>query len=213
MGSVCKRNMIAVMWITLVSWPNSLLAEPVGLEQVRKVTETFIKQHIAHSRERLRGLSLCEAKPAQRPAVVRMQEIRDDAGAILAHIAELRPNGFIATSADTDIAPIIAYSFHNLFPRDDEDPLCRMLRADMRARRQALAMNLGPATAEYNQGWNAYVEELGDVPESLRFRQWPPEDTTATGGWLETMWDQHPPYNALCPLDPVDANVKGGVKV
>jgi len=206
MGSICKRNVVAVIGIALVPWPNSLLAEPVAPEQARKVSETFIERHLPHSRERLRELSLCEGQGVQSPAVVRLQEIRDDAGALVAHIAELRPGGFVAMSADTGIAPIIAYSFHNPFPSDDENPLCQMLREDMRARRQALAMNLGAATADHNQGWNAYVEEKGDVPESLRFQQWPPGGTTATGGWLETMWDQKPPYNALCPLDPVDAN-------
>ena len=36
------------------------------------------------------------------------------------------------------------------------------------------------------------------------FQQWPPEGTAATGGWIETMWEQEPPYNNFCPLDPVD---------
>lgn len=36
------------------------------------------------------------------------------------------------------------------------------------------------------------------------FQQWPLEGSTSTGGWLETAWHQDAPYNALCPLDPVD---------
>ena len=41
-------------------------------------------------------------------------------------------------------------------------------------------------------------------PETLRSSSGRRRATTSTGGWLETAWVQDEPYNAFCPLDPVD---------
>jgi hypothetical protein len=54
--------------------------------------------------------------------------------------------------------------------------------------------------------WNLYADEEAGDADTQTFQQWPPENMTSTGGWLQTTWDQRSPYNDFCPLDPVDAN-------
>lgn len=207
MDSGGKRNTITLICVVFFLASDSvLLAESVDFEQVRKVAETFIRQHSARSFRKPKGLLFREMRVTEVPAIVGFREMRNDRGVVLAHIAELKPRGFVVTSADTDIAPIMAYSFHHSFPNDeDANPLCQMLKQDMQARMQALAMDSESVADEHRRQWNAFPGQPDDPAEDEAFQQWPPENTTATGGWLETIWDQHPPYNALCPLDPVDA--------
>jgi hypothetical protein len=81
-----------------------------------------------------------------------------------------------------------------------------MLKADMKLRAKALAEYEQFNTAENRKLWNLYAGENAPDAAGETFIQWPQENTTSTGGWLETVWDQGPPYNAFCPLDPVDAN-------
>ena len=81
-----------------------------------------------------------------------------------------------------------------------------MLKADMKLRTRALAEYEQNNTAENRNLWNLYADEDPPDPAGETFQQWPEENTTATGGWLETVWGQSEPYNDFCPLDPVDAN-------
>ena len=181
----------------------SVIAGPVGSQQAQKVAETFLK---ARNDQVSKGFEPLSVRSQVGPAGLR--EIRDDNGTVLAYITELEPRGFIATSADTDIAPIIAYSFRTTFPADNDikNPLYRMLKADMKLRAGALAEYEQFDTAENRKLWNLYAGEDGPDAAGETFAQWPEENTTSTGGWLETVWDQGPPYNEFCPLDPVDAN-------
>ena len=189
---------------------SALMAEPVRLEQVRKVTDAFLK-------ERDRVASAWEPAPRE-PSIMAAQqqsaigqwiasafrEIRGDDGAVLAYIAELKPRGFVSTSADTNITPIVAYSFRSFFPADGDkkNPLYRMLKGDMKLRAQALA-KYAKFNATENK-WDSYVNGATELSVPETFQQWPEEGTTSTGGWLETAWDQESPYYDFCPLDPVD---------
>jgi len=68
-----------------------------------------------------------------------------DTGEVLAYILNLKPKGFIAISTDTDIRPVVAYSYHSNFSLKDikGNILLHMLKQDMRNRVQAI-----PLTAE-----------------------------------------------------------------
>ena len=134
------------------------------------------------------------------------RELRDDEGTLLAYVADLEPRGFIALSADTDIAPVIAYSFKASFPsgQDKANPLYRMLRADLKLRARALAEHPELKTPETARQWDLLAAGQVEASGGTSFQQWPPAATTSTGGWLETAWVQDEPYNAFCPLDSVD---------
>jgi hypothetical protein len=186
------------------------LAAPVNIEQVRKASDTFLKSQHVHQKQQKVLLSRTggQKAPAEEFTAAGLKEIRGDDGTVLAFITELEPRGFIAVSADTDITPIVAYSFNCSFPasNDKKNPLYRMLKEDMKLRAKALAKYQHLKKAENNGLWNFYANGDSESSVNQTFQQWPEENATATGGWVETTWVQDSPYNDLCPLDPVDAN-------
>ncbi len=200
---------VAVVSILLcLFFCSASLGEPVSVEQVRKASDTFLKAQHIRQRQPIGLFSIPgeQEVPVREFTAVGLKEIRGDDGAVLAYIAELEPCGFIATSADTDITPIVAYSFRNSFPdgEDEKNPLYRLLKEDMRLRAKALAEDEQFKTVGNNNLWNLYANEDAGRSVSQPFQQWPQENTTSTGGWLEAAWDQGVPYNDFCPLDPVD---------
>jgi hypothetical protein len=214
---VSRKALVAASIVSYLFSCSQVFAEPVRIEQARRAADTFLKERDLHARE---GPETLWAPVQREPSIMAAQqptadgqrvvsgfrEIRDDDGAVLAYVADLSPRGFVATSADTDIAPIIAYSFRNSFPADGEkkNPLYRLLKGDMKLRLKALAEYDQLKRMENNNLWNLYAKENARLFASNTFQQWPEEGTTSTGGWLETAWDQGPPYNDFCPLDPVD---------
>lgn len=125
-------------------------------------------------------------------------------GDTLSYITNLTPYGFIVLSTDTDITPIIAYSFKGNFPYDEDENniLYHMLKNDMELRLQAIADTTYPKIISNNQLWDVYLN--GDLSYLEReFQQWPPEGSTITSGWIETTWTQMNPYNEFCPYDPL----------
>ncbi len=211
MHCLIRRQALAVMSIAACLFLYSaLMAEPVRLEEAQKVADTFLRTWNADHRQTLQTLSItANGRTASGPpALAGFREICSDDGTILAYVAELEPCGFVATSADTDITPIVAYSFRGSFAAygDRNNPLYRMLKEDMKLRAKALAEYNQFKTMENNNLWNLYVNEDANHPPRGTFQQWPAAGTTRTGGWLETTWHQDSPYNNFCPLDPVDAN-------
>ena len=198
-----RGALFSIYFCLLVLFCSSVIAGPVDSQQARKAVETFLK---ARNDRVSQGFAPLSVRSQAGPAGLR--EIRGDDRTVLAYITELQPRGFIATSADTDITPIIAYSFRTTFPADNDikNPLYRMLKEDMRLRARALAEYEQNNTAENQKLWNLYAGNDAPDPAGDTFVQWPKENTTSTGGWLETTWDQSEPYNEFCPLDPVDAN-------
>ena len=99
-----------------------LLAEPVNIEHVGNVTETFLKVHDLRQKKELKLLSMTGASkgPAVKFITTGITEIFSDSGKLLAYVTKLEPKGFIVTSTDTNITPIIAYSFNSNFPTEDE---------------------------------------------------------------------------------------------
>jgi len=197
-----RRESLIVAAVSLFLCP-ALFAESVDLSQARKAADTFLKMRTDHPDRPRDTLSVASAEGTMAAGI---RELRDDDGTVLAYVIDLKPRGFIAMSADTDIVPVIAYSFRNPFPADQDErsPLHRMLREDLRLRTRALAEHPELKSVETSRLWDSYTGVQADGPNDATFQQWPPDGATATGGWLETAWDQAAPYNTFCPLDPVD---------
>jgi len=179
-----------------------LTAERVEPERARAVAGTFLSDLCRQETRGHRSLSVTATSTM--PAVAALREIRNDEGAVLAFVAQLQPRGFVVTCADTDMPPILAYSLNAAFSMDPRNPLCGLLKEDLRLRAQAVAEGRAWATGQNHRLWDVYVSGAGGDPNSATFQQWPAEGTTPTGGWVTTTWDQSDPYNRLCPLDPVD---------
>ncbi|MFZ4706010.1 MAG: C10 family peptidase [Bacteroidales bacterium] len=126
----------------------------------------------------------------------------DSGGNSLFYIFELNPAGYMAVSADNDLPPVIAYSFTNgAGVLDNEaNTLIRMLKADLTLRLHNIH-NLPPNIIEDRRNdWEAL---LASNSYKKPLQQWPPEGSTATGGWIETNWTQDGIYDDMCPMDPI----------
>ena len=174
-------------------------AEPVDPEGALRVAEGFLQTRTPVTSGSRHALSAAAA----RRTADGLQAVASEEGTVLAYVAALAPAGFIVTSADTRITPIVAYSLHGTFdPASDRThPLYLLLTEDMRLRTQALATQDTTTTTANGRTWSIYA--TGET-ERRALQWWPPKDTTTTGGWVDTTWHQLPPYNSLCPLDPVD---------
>jgi len=198
-----NRSFGIILVLASLFFASAVFAESVDLSQVQKATEGFLKGRAALPGQGANG-TIRALAAASTPGGFR--EVRDDDGKILAYVADLEPRGFIAFSADTDIAPVIAYSFRGSFPAgtDKSNLLGSLLRADLKLRAKSLAENPGLKSAQTARSWDVLAAgETGDVAIAS-FQQWPPEGTTSTGGWVDVTWGQDEPFNALCPLDPAD---------
>jgi hypothetical protein len=179
---------------------SAALAESVDLARARKATDAFLAMRSAPDGQTTSD-SIRVLATALTPSGFRI--IEGDDGTVLAYVADLDPSGFVVLSADTDIAPVVAYSFTASFRSDASNPLYRMLRADMKLRTEALAEHPELKTARTAEQWQLLASGETDDADDAAFQQWPPDGTTSTGGWLRTTWVQGAPYNAFCPLDSV----------
>jgi hypothetical protein len=202
-----RRSFVVISVVASLLGSAVLFAAPVDPARVRQVTEGFLQAKAA-SRPSPQLTILSSPSPGNPP-----RPILDDDGTVLAYVMDLEPRGFVALAADTDVAPVIAYSFQSPFPAegDKANPLYRMVREDLRLRVKALAEHPELKSPETARQWALYADGqkgAGPLPtpnvRAQAVQQWPPEGSTATGGLLETAWDQDPPYNQLCPLDTVD---------
>lgn len=113
----------------------------------------------------------------------------------LARVYHIHPQGFIVVTTDRKLPPIVAYSLDSNFEDSDQHPASALL-----ANQLELRLNL---PASYTE---AAIQQRHNLLNGLTrddFQQWPPEGSSATGGWVKTRWNQTGPYNALCPMDPV----------
>jgi len=136
-------------------------------------------------------------------SVEEMIEFKNKEQTTVAYIATLNPQGFVAVSTDTDIRPIVAYSFLNnfIFNINENNTLYHFLIEDMVNRLELKLLGLLENSYENNELWENYLSEDEPYFEQRDIQQWPQGDTS-TGGWLETVWDQNSPYNDFCPLNP-----------
>ncbi|HPT72413.1 MAG TPA: C10 family peptidase [Candidatus Cloacimonadota bacterium] len=123
---------------------------------------------------------------------------------IVGYVYILKPTGYIIVSSDDEISPILAYSFVSPFsiPGDYSSTLQQIVSYDLSLRLKNLAMLPESIKIKHRAAW----KNLLSGKERPPLEQWPPEGTTASGGWLKTTWTQSSPYNALCPMDLVTGN-------
>ena len=126
----------------------------------------------------------------------------------LFYVINLSPQGYIIVSGDTDLPPVIAYSFtNNYFDKNDKSNILeQLLTVDIELRLKNISKIPENLIDERNKLWEEYSNKNYQQSLNKSFQQWPPEGTTATGGWLEENWTQNAPYNNFCPIDNVTGN-------
>jgi hypothetical protein len=201
-----RKSLAIIPVIVSLILSAGLFAGPVDPGQVQKVTDAFLKAKTAGPGATPSNLAAQGFAAGARMAPGGLREIRGDDGTLLAYIADLEPRGFIALSANTDVAPVVAYSFQSSFlsGNDKKNPLYRMVREDLRLRAKTLAEHPELKSPEAGRLWDLYAAGQIGTSSNGTFQQWPPAGSTATGGWLQTAWEQGEPFNQFCPLDTVD---------
>jgi len=130
---------------------------------------------------------------------------------ILFYVFDLQPQGYIVVSADSNLPPIIAYSFTDNFQSDvsKDNILLQMLKADIELRLENVEKLPENIIKSRNVVWSEFLNEETEVSVNIDFEQWPPEGTTPTEGWIETKWHQNSPYNDFCPMDGDERSIAG----
>jgi len=116
---------------------------------------------------------------------------------ILGYMAILEPTGYIAISKDTDIRPVITYSFENEYILENTPgnfPL-RILKKDLDNRLRAIPFMSRKLKARNNDLWEDYLARSENLMRTMT-------TTTIFGPYIDTEWNQGDPYNIFCPIDP-----------
>lgn len=190
------RSIGAILILVLVTFTGVIFAKKIDLSMAQQVgaVEFQVRKQI----------SLIQALPAVEYSIQTVRLLEDtDTGEVLSYILDLKPKGFVAISTDTDIRPVIAYSYYNDFSMKDleRNVLFYMLKEDMRNRLNAIPLTIQTIKTINNQLWERYLSEERSqalISELADADQWPDDDT----GWLDTTWEQTGFYNNSCPKDP-----------
>ena len=135
--------------------------------------------------------------------IVESQVISNEAGLEIAYLFTLSPEGFILVSTDSDINPMIGYSFENEFITtvSDRNVALHMISHDQTNRHEVLDQISNEMRSNNNNIWNAYLTNNLDQLIT-RDPVWPPENyDSPNDGWMHSEWDQSYPYFNFCPLD------------
>jgi hypothetical protein len=199
-----KIKGLIVLFVSSLLFSTTLsFAKPVGKEKALKAANTFLN---AEKIREERKLTKIIAKQARETISLKgfvsseINEIRGSDGKILAYVVELRPEGFIITSADDNIRPIIGYSFKGKFPFQDfkENVLLHLAKWDIEARLKTLDSESASAK-NLSQGnkslWSEYTSTETALLKGL-------SSTTQWGPLITTSWHQDDPFNKRCPYDP-----------
>lgn len=171
----CFRSFIFLIISIL---PLQLFSQKATLDEINSVVVSFLDRH--HQQNQISDFE---------------QVVIDRSSDLF--VFHLSDGGFVISTDQMTLSPILAYSFENEFLTTEEPGkgMIRILIHDMKNR----IRYQDEATKTRNQAnWDQLLEKK---PRQITFQQWPPEGTTPTGGWLYTNWTQTQPYNALCPKD------------
>lgn len=127
----------------------------------------------------------------------------EDEGTVLFYVFNLVPQGYLVVPAYEILPPVIAYSFTHTFQgkNSDENILLEMLCSDIHLRLTYCSQIPDYVIRNRQLLWDAFLQMDLEVIMNRDFQQWPPLDTTAYGGWIETSWNQNAPHNKFCPID------------
>jgi hypothetical protein len=170
-------------------------AEPVTLATAQEAAKRFLESEQSKSDEYRRAVGV--------PATARPENGRllasETSGDSLAYVFELEPAGYLVMSKDTELAPIIAYSYSGTFSWEEVEGniLLHLLRQDMTYRLQAARDGAVDAAVV------AENIELWDVYRGARSSSRATYSPKVYGPWTLNPWHQKSPYNADCPMDPV----------
>ena len=164
---------IILLVITLICF-TFVLEGKVNIQQAKKVANTFLQQKDSSQK------------------IETVKEGRSNNY----YIFELEDEGFVITSTEKSITPIIAYSFKHTLVNDDE--LFTMIENDLNLREEYYLSTSNNNFAN-EEKWDELLS--GNILVQRDFQQWPSHNSTSTDGWVEARWNQSGIYNQFCPID------------
>lgn len=176
-----------------------LAAKPVDSDKASKAAETFLRMQ--KNRQMQSQPPPAGGISPGTPFVYVLadtREIYDSNGKALAYVVELDPEGFIITSADDNITPVIGYSYTDKFPFETSrhNVLLHLITSDMETRLQMSRLRSNEAQGLLESGkdhWRTHTTDY-EIPYQ------PVPAATQWGPLITTQWHQNYPYNAKCPL-------------
>lgn len=151
-------------------------------------------------------------------------------GELIGYVVDLGLEGYVVVSPTNELTPIIAYAAkpfdYDSFYADDSsytaNPLYKFMRKDLAARKRALEENVIPYESinKSQSDWDYLLQKANEISGTKNFQliswlknkinryawaqgvvsYWPAIGETATGGWVETEWNQFDHYNDHCPI-------------
>lgn len=179
-------SVFTLLGVMLISFSQQLFSQVVSMKEAQVVAENFLQYTDKD----------CQYSINDIVPIIKEEKV------LLYHVS-LSPIGYFIMTTDKNLPPVLAYSFEqNLDGMNDSNLLLRLMITDVQYR-WGLCEILPTSIIQAHQiKWHELLSENGySTPQY--FEQWPPEGSTATGGWLETNWTQNAPYNNSCPVDPV----------
>jgi len=196
-----KRSVLFVLVFIFALTAFAFGAE-VTLDMVRKVATTHLKAH----------KMMMAKRPGKGPGALGEYTIRDiqrlsddKTKKSLAYVVNVNPTGFVVTSSNTDITPVIAYSYENdfVFKDIEGNVLLEILRTDLQNRLKAIPYTSANIITDNNLSWDHYIS--GDDNSLLGLSK------GNERYYVETEWAQsgrigssEVSYNKYCPVDPRD---------
>lgn len=156
-------------------------SKSISSEDAKKVVVKFIIQHQQNNYD-----------------IADFFELKNET-VVLAYVFNLKPQGYVVVSSNTDLSPIPAYSFESDFGVSSSAKLLdQMIVTNLLAQRKVSEIRGSRLVHVNTQKWLSLLQTNTSLPK-VDDQQWP-----ATGnGWLKTNWTQTAPYSNFCPLDPV----------
>ena len=124
-----------------------------------------------------------------------VETMRNALGRALCHVVNLDGGGFVVTSGDTKLSPIIAFSDSGTFSRDPHSPLFAMLQRDMTGRLAAIGES---------QESNAPVRKLMSASASTNDSSAEKSKTMNEKAWEDLLIEPKPVLKAVASSSQLD---------
>jgi hypothetical protein len=197
--------------LVLASTGPTVLAEPVDQTTAEGAAAAYIaRRHAEWTGSVSTNPALTRTRSSipqiALPAKAGSTPLTDPAtGQTLGYVVRFNPVGYAVTSSDTDLLPVILFSFTSnfSFDEDPENLALHLARADLKQRLGARAKAPVSLLTGNHTRWSALVvggAEVGAVDGGAR------PGAQIWGPWVDTQWAQGYPYNKYCPIDPITHN-------
>jgi hypothetical protein len=120
--------------------------------------------------------------------------LRDDNGTVVAYVWQDPSGGYVVTSADDRIEPVIMQASSGVFPTNLPNPVASFIVWDMSARLKALESD--------PKGNQTVAQTNGDRWQNLSTGVFAPAPAASSVTWgplVTTLWEQSGRYNNKCP--------------